>query len=331
MVATFQEPIGVSDPSFAVPIAFSSTGSLVRPDEAKQGERYRCPGCSADVVLRRGERRRAHFAHRGGEGCSAESALHRAAKHEVLRVVEEWKSTGGPRPCVSRPCPRYGCDGGIVQDLPDDVTHALAEVRLSEGMIADVVLYRAGEPAAVVEIVVTSRVDDRKARRFSVPWMELRGTEVLDRPYWWVAEQDGLQPFTCSACEERKESNLSELRVIRGRALELAARLGAALPPSPPYDAVPHHCWRCGAAMLAFVWPTGGRHRVRRPPEPIPESVRCRVTAGGGTHWANCCPSCSAVQGDYYLARDNTDYMVVRDVAEDVYGQLGRSRGGDSP
>jgi hypothetical protein len=198
-------------------------------------------------------------------------------------------------------------------------------------MIADVVLYRAGEPAAVVEIVVTSRVDDRKARRFSVPWMELRGTEVLDRPYWWVAEQDGLQPFTCSACEERKESNLSELRVIRGRALELAARLGAALPPSPPYDAVPHHCWRCGAAMLAFVWPTGGRHRVRRPPEPIPESVRCRVTDGGGTHWANCCPSCSAVQGDYYLARDNTDYMVARDVAEDVYGQLGRSRGGDSP
>ena len=300
----------------AVPVAVSSDGSYVRPHDAVPSQAYRCAGCGADVVLRRGEVRRPHFAHRGGEGCSSESTLHRAAKAELLRVVEEWKSGTGPRPCVSRPCPRFGCDGGVVQDIPDDITHAAAEVRLRGGVVADVVLYRGEKPAAVIEVLATSRVGDEKARRFTSPWVELRAEDVLDRPYWWVAVQDGLQPFTCPSCVKRVEAQNVELRDISGRALRLAELQQFALPPSPPYHYVPHACWRCGSEMLAYLWPGGSDHSPVRPPDPIPETVQHRVTEGAGNYWANCCPRCSAVQGDYYLVRDNVDFARVRELAQ---------------
>lgn len=297
----------------AVPRGLNSSGSLVRPEDAVQGEAYRCPGCRASVALRRGEFRRPHFAHRAGEGCSTESSLHRAAKLELLRVVAEWKLGLGPRPCVSRPCPRHDCDGGIVQDVPDDITHAVAEVRVGGGVVADVALYRGDQLAAVVEVLATHRVGLEKAVRLTIPWMELRAQDVLERPYWWVAIQDGMQPFSCPACAARDEARGLTLGSIRARALHVAERLEVALPPSPPYHVVAHTCWRCGVEMVAYEWPGGGTRSLRRPPEPIPATVQYRVTEGAGDYWANCCPHCSAVQGDYYLARDNADFARVRE------------------
>jgi hypothetical protein len=199
------------------------------------------------------------------------------------------------------------------------VTHAEEEVRLADGSIADVVLFRGARPAAAIEILVTHRVGPEKAARMSLPWLELRADDVLDRPYWWVTEQDGLEPFTCPACERRETSRESELGDITDRARSVAQRLDLPLPPSPPYRYVPHICWRCGTEMLVFLWPGAGSHSGRRPPDPIPSSVQHRMTDGAGDYWANCCPECSVVQGDFYLERDNTDYLMVRENAPDLY------------
>jgi hypothetical protein len=146
--------------------------------------------------------------------------------------------------------------------------------------------------------------------------VELRAADILDRPYWWVAIQDGLQPFTCPKCAERAEVQRVELSDIQSRALRIAERQQLVVPPSPPYHCVPHVCWRCGSEMLAYLWPGGSDHSPRRPPDPIPKTVQHRVTEGAGNYWANCCPRCSAVQGDYYLSRDNVDFVRVRELAE---------------
>lgn len=308
----------ISEHGVAVPVARTESGLLVRPDDAASGQRYRCPGCGADVVLRSGKLRRPHFAHRRGEGCSTESTLHRAAKQLVVQVIAEWKARQGPRPCVSRPCPVFSCDGGIVQDIPEDVTHAVAEVRLDRGPVADVVLYRGDIPSAAIEILVTHAVDPVKAERIAIPWVELRAVELLERPYWWVAAQDGLEPFVCPSCSARRADASRRLHEIQGRAKRVARRIGARLPPSPPYHYAPHACWRCASEMVVYLWPGGGDHGQRRPPAPIPVTVQHRVTEGAGNYWANCCPRCSAVQGDYHLARDNEPYALVRELSRDV-------------
>jgi hypothetical protein len=201
----------------------------------------------------------------------------------------------------------------VVQDLPNDVTHAREEVRLPSGVISDVVLYRGETAAAAIEVLVSSRVGREKAARMDLPWVELLAEDILDRPYWWVAVQDGLRPFRCPVCMKRDERRTTELRLVRDRAMAAADRLQVMLPPSPPYAAAAHVCWRCGAEMLVYAWPGSGGHSVRRPPEPIPRSVEHRATEGAGDYWANCCPTCSAVQGDYYLATGNPDYQMVRE------------------
>lgn len=299
--------------TFAVPVAMTDDGRLVLPDRAERGERYRCPGCTAEVLLRRGKRRRAHFAHRGGDGCSSESALHRAAKRLVLQVISEWKGAAGPRPSIARSCPRYSCDGGITQDLPDDITHAAEEVRLPDGSVADVVLFRGDRPAAALEILVTHRVGEEKAHRISVPWVEMKAEDLFERPYWWVAVQDGLRPFACPTCARRDDETAEEVTAIQAKAITLANALDFPLPPCPPYKYVTHECWRCHMSMVAFLWPGCGNHSTRQPPHPVPPTIQLRFTeAWGGEYWANCCPRCSAVQGDHFLRTDNWDYMVVK-------------------
>lgn len=191
------------------------------------------------------------------------------------------------------------------------MTHALAEVRLDDGSVADVVLYRSEQPAVAVEITVTHAVSQEKARRLQLPWMELRAEDVMDRPYWWVVVKDGLRPFECPFCRRRATQRAATVAEISGRARRVAERLPSTLPPSPPYRFVPHTCWRCASEMVVYLWPGGGGHSRVRPPDPIPASLQLRVTDWGGDHWANCCPSCSVVQGDGYLMRDNADYAAV--------------------
>lgn len=292
-------------------MAYAANGSVVRPAVADPDGDYRCPGCSLPVVLRSGTHRRPHFAHRGGEGCASESSLHRAAKRLVRSVIDAWATGDGPAPCIARACPVHGCEGGIVQDLPSDITHAAEEVRMDDGSVADIVLFRGERPAAVIEILVTHAVSMEKGRRIGIPWVELRAAEVLERPYWWIAAQDGLRPFTCRACDERGRASTAELAGIRTRARAVAERLGAGLPAAPVYRSAPHACWRCSGDMLVYAWPGGGRHSAERPPEPIPATVVHRATEGAGNYWVNTCPHCGATQGDGYLVRENGAYGVV--------------------
>lgn len=300
----------------AVPVAQAADGRLVRPVDAERGVAYSCPGCGSPVRLRRGDRTRAHFAHRRDEACAPESVLHRAAKACLIQVITDWKTDAGPRPAIARSCPEYGCTGGVTQDLPDDVTHAEEEVRLAEGVIGDVVLFRGDAAAAVVEVLVSSRVGPDKGRRMPLPWIELDAEAVLDRPYWWVTVQDGLQPFACAACAERERGQTAELIDVRERAATAAAASGMP-PPVGAYRSAAHRCWKCAVDMVVYVWPGCTSRRARRPPEPVPATVRRVTTDGAGDHWANCCPACAAIQSDYHLRAGNPDYARVRETAND--------------
>jgi hypothetical protein len=186
-------------------------------------------------------------------------------------------------------------------------------------LIGDVVLYRGSEPAVVIELFATSRVTQDKAGRLLLPWVELDAQEVVDRPYWWVAVQDGLRTFSCPECARREAARAHDVEQIQKRARQTAVTQGLEFPAHPEYHAVSQVCWRCSAEIVVYVWRSGGRHSTRRPPEPIPRTVRHQVTEGAGAYWANCCPKCAAVQGDYYLVKENTAYRLVREWLHDPF------------
>lgn len=71
---------------FSVPYA-SSYGELVSAFDATKGFDYFCPACESPLVLRKGDKRKAHFAHKPNGNCSGEAALHKIAKKLIGDLI----------------------------------------------------------------------------------------------------------------------------------------------------------------------------------------------------------------------------------------------------
>ena len=121
-----------------------------------------------------------HFAHAPTHGCYPETVVHDTAKQLIAQVVTDWVGGRGPRPVVEKACQL--CRRAYLGPLGDQIETATFEHRLPTGLVADAALLRHGEPIGVVEIRVSHAVDRAKASRLTLPWVELRGDDVVKEP-----------------------------------------------------------------------------------------------------------------------------------------------------
>ncbi|MCG9132365.1 hypothetical protein J5I95_11845 [Candidatus Poribacteria bacterium] len=63
-----------------VPFAFDDEKRLYDPHIAEKGKHYFCLACKDTVILRKGEIKTPHFAHKASEICNQETIIHRIAK-----------------------------------------------------------------------------------------------------------------------------------------------------------------------------------------------------------------------------------------------------------
>lgn len=120
-----------------------------------------CPGCSTTLVAKKGDLNRHHFAHASGVSCQAavESALHLAGK-EVLSTQ---------RRIVLLPV-RVEFDGGKPSiEIAPQRQYACSDVRVERklGSVVPDVLVTIDDWELAIEVFVTHRVDDQKARKYS--------------------------------------------------------------------------------------------------------------------------------------------------------------------
>lgn len=179
-------------------------GEVVHALTAPRGERYRCPQCLELVVLKRGERRRAHFAHGADSDCAGESVEHRAAKRlAAQRLREQLEESGSIAwlvACVGpgTPCPT---DARLERTL---ALRAWADVReeVTVGAYrADVaVLGASGEALFALEVFHAHRVDAEKAAGLTVPWIEVTSAALLERKALLAMHGSGSL-LRCAACE----------------------------------------------------------------------------------------------------------------------------------
>ena len=73
-------------PSLQIPYAFTNNKIPLSPEVAKKGQHFLCPTCDDEVILRRGDIRVPHFAHKPDTGCSGEGILHKTAK-QMIRLM----------------------------------------------------------------------------------------------------------------------------------------------------------------------------------------------------------------------------------------------------
>jgi len=70
-------------------LARTTGEALIHANDARKGEEYACLTCNGLMLLRRGERKRAHFAHKSlSPNCTPESALHSGFKRLLFERLQ---------------------------------------------------------------------------------------------------------------------------------------------------------------------------------------------------------------------------------------------------
>ncbi len=207
-----EEPDHEASRNFKVPIGRTLRGRLVRAQDALPGISYRCPGCAAPLILRKGEIRSAHFAHQTLAACSPETALHRGTKAWIASLFRRRLRRSAARlPKIKVPCqgtcrsmasgiPCRGTAWFNLGDLAFD--EVIEEGRTEEGLRPDVLLLERGIPVLGIEVRVTHAVGPEKAARTAHPWIEMEAMAVVDHPMTWEP-CSGRLPWIgqCKACQ----------------------------------------------------------------------------------------------------------------------------------
>lgn len=296
-------------PKLRVPFAVDDEEQLYSPETAEKGRNYFCPACQDAVIFKQGEIKVAHFAHKVSDTCNQETITHKTAKLLVQKAVHEWKAGRSNSPTLQREC--QICGTSISQPLPDKVDSAVLEHRLADGSIADVALLVGETAHAVVEIRVTHAVDELKASRLSVPFIELDGYEVIKKPFVWKPIIDNFKPLTCKECKSAYLKFQAKVKqVAKASNIEL---------PTAYYRYSFCECWKCKHEIIVFAWPKDGMHDKATPKvKPYPRTVQYRFSKTvGDKYWVNTCPYCESIQGDFFLYSEPDGPFFTVDLEED--------------
>jgi hypothetical protein len=204
-----------------VPLALTQTGAVISPEKAEKGAAYSCPGCHDHLILKKGGVNKPHFSHKASDVCTNETIMHQLAKKMVAEEITHFLQTSRKVPQITRSCPSCGINKTERLDyiLPYGPTSVAVEVRLESGFIADVAIFSEKLPIFAIEIFVTHAVDELKAAKIGVPFIELAGEAVIASPRNWVSLQTYLPHFHCATCREVKttfERTLSEIGKASG-------------------------------------------------------------------------------------------------------------------
>lgn len=261
--------------------ALNDSQKICKPDTAPKGEKYYCPGCGEEVILRRGEVKVAHFAHKSGTNCTQESILHKTAKKLIIEVITNYRD----RVRIQRHCAICGVEH--YQPLPADIISALPEIRLESGFIADVGLLDSSKTRAAVEVHVTHFVDERKESEIGIPFIEVEGSDIAEDAMNLKPIKDNLKDFICPDCRNGLPEYLEKCK-------EVADLYGISLPQSHFRYAVTS-CWKCHAPLIVFAW------EDVPDPSDLPKTLQRTKPDPFGNEWANICPKCNRKQGHYFL------------------------------
>lgn len=278
-----------------VPYGLSVDDTLVAAASASKDSAYRCPCCSAELVLKAGAVNVAHFAHPTNANCSSEAIIHITAKHLIQSVMND-NANGEGSITLEVTC--ANCSALVPKQLPyQTFTGAEVEVKVDQ-YICDVVGYKKDGSMFAVEIFNTHKVDTDKSVNLPVYWIELKAENVIDNPQKWLAVQSRLKDCYCDECKAKFKRTIAAAdKYGIDRSLYSVIKN----PDVATYIADTETCFRCKNVIPVFWW-RGVPFCEVEPPLPRPKTIKYKHSQKyGGEYWANTCPCCSSLQGDNFL------------------------------
>ena len=285
-----------------VPYGLRSDGYLEKAGDAHKIFNYLCPECEEPLVLRAGEHKIKHFAHKANTNCSSESIIHKTAKMLIAQIIRDQADILRRQPLYIQ-CYCICCNVEISRPLPYEAFTSAQEEKPIDGYICDVVAQRNEKDVLAIEIFFTHEVDEIKAKNLPLPWIELTAESVLSNPYYWRPTQFNLKKTLCEKCKEyiKKLNSIIEKYGLEPRPAAIYRD-----PTKGQYLAEIETCWKCKQEIPVFWW-HGIPFCQLTPPEPRPKTIKFLfVKTYGGKYWANTCANCGATQGDNFLFLGNT-------------------------
>lgn len=174
------------------------------PKWASKECEYICPSCNHDVILRRGEINRAHFAHKAStHPCSfyespTESQIHRDAKHAMKSILEKGEDITIERKCHDKDCSYI--DSFEIPRVTESSKIVLEHKFVCNGRrYADVAYLDNNEIFAIFEILHTHKT---KEVCRNGDWFEIKARDVINSDGKSLRCQ---RKFLCPKCSVRYE------------------------------------------------------------------------------------------------------------------------------
>jgi len=154
------------------------------PYEAVKGVEYICPDCNRDLILKKGEINRHHFAHKSSnDPCTyytnptktqEESQIHRAAKHIISSRVNK-----GDLLTISRACNNSRCSNRKLEHISN--AKAIEEYSFlhnNSRKRADIAILKDDKMVYVVEVYYSHCTQEQNRPE---PWCEVNASETYTR------------------------------------------------------------------------------------------------------------------------------------------------------
>lgn len=178
----------------------NEVGDLFSAKKAVKEQLYFCPSCHGKLVFRDGNINVKHFAHSANTNCNPETVLHKTAK-KIIRHIIDNNALGKDNIYIKNRY--YDCSKIHITKIPPKTfSGSDEEIRISD-YICDVVGYRGDKIALGIELLVSHKVSDLKAKNLSIFWIELKAEDIIANPHEWKPLQGKLKPSYCYECQTR--------------------------------------------------------------------------------------------------------------------------------
>ena len=211
--------------------------------DAESGVTYRCFGCEAPMMAKRGQQRAWHFAHKPPtSGCAdPDRALHETAKALVVQGLTDAQANGTEYR-VGFAC--RVCAKALLWNIARPDTSIAVERSVVEGTRSDIVIDRGPKGPLIVEVVVTHDIEEPTRARY-----EGSGIPVfMVKPEWdtvaeleWAANAAdviNVSAVRCRECQDTVDRALKERSAARTWAVSMLSGLRSA-PSGPAGSATP--------------------------------------------------------------------------------------------
>lgn len=190
----------------AIPYAKDGvTNKIVRASVAfKDGRRYTCLECEEELILKKGEIKTPHFAHKRDPestctGGGVETNEHRYAKELIDTYLGRWEFRV---PCEKCPAYQRLNEFSRANGFRSELEYSFGPFRLDVGVLTGETL------ATAIEVRHTHAVHDDKKLYLSergIPLVEIKASSVIKAHEKKTYVVKTLHTFLCAACKRKEE------------------------------------------------------------------------------------------------------------------------------